>query len=262
MFFASIPSPTLNLIAIGPLKIHFYALAILLGIIVAIKVTDRRLVALGERAGLVSDIAIVVVPAGIIGGRLYHVLTTPELYFGKGGHLLDALKIWNGGLGIWGAISIGALAAWRSYRRARPQLNFRYFADAIAPGLFLAQAIGRWGNWFNVELFGKPTTLPWGLEVPRNFRPAEFLNYSTFQPTFLYESLWCLLGAWIALKVRGEAGRVFWFYVGFYGIGRLWIEALRVDHSHLLFSMRLNVWTSLLVIVLGGLGWWRTRLRR
>ena len=123
MFVAGIPSPALNVIALGPLKIHFYALAILLGIVVAIKVTDRRLIAMGERAGLVSDIAIIVVPAGIIGGRLYHVLTTPELYFGKNGRLLDALKIWNGGLGIWGAISIGALAAWWSYWKVKMNLS-------------------------------------------------------------------------------------------------------------------------------------------
>ncbi|MCX6452932.1 MAG: prolipoprotein diacylglyceryl transferase [Actinobacteria bacterium] len=253
MISAFIPSPTVSFISLGPLKIHFYALCILLGIVVALRLTERRWIARGGEVGFVSDVAVVAVPVGIIGGRIYHVITTPEKYFGAGGHPLDIIKIWEGGLGIWGAISIGALGAWIAFRRkSSGGLAFADFADAIAPGLLLAQAIGRWGNWFNVELFGKPSTLPWALEVPVELRPAGFSQYLTFQPTFLYESLWCVGIAFLLLwldstdRVR-TPGKVFALYVALYCLGRLWIEALRIDQAHHIAGLRLNVWVSVLV---------------
>lgn len=253
MISTFIPSPTVSFISLGPLKIHFYALCILLGIVVALRLTERRWIARGGEVGFVSDIAVVAVPVGIIGGRIYHVITTPEKYFGAGGHPLDIIKIWEGGLGIWGAISIGALGAWIAFRRkSSGGLTFADFADAIAPGLLLAQAIGRWGNWFNVELFGKPSTMPWALEVPVELRPADFSQYLTFQPTFLYESLWCVGVAFLLLWLDSQhrvrtAGKVFALYVALYCLGRLWIEALRIDEAHLIAGLRLNVWVSALV---------------
>ena len=253
MISAFIPSPTVSFISLGPLKIHFYALCILLGIVVALRLTERRWIARGGEVGFVSDIAVVAVPVGIIGGRVYHVITTPEKYFGADGNPLDIIKIWEGGLGIWGAISIGALGAWIAFRRkSSGALTFADFADAIAPGLLLAQGIGRWGNWFNVELFGKPSTMPWALEVPVELRPACFSQYLTFQPTFLYESLWCVGVAFLLLWLDSQhrvrtAGKVFALYVALYCLGRLWIEALRIDEAHHIAGLRLNVWVSALV---------------
>lgn len=253
MISAFIPSPTVSYISLGPLKIHFYALCILLGIVVALRLTERRWIARGGEVGFVSDIAVVAVPVGIIGGRVYHVITTPEKYFGADGTPLDIIKIWEGGLGIWGAISIGALGAWIAFRRkSSGALTFADFADAIAPGLLLAQGIGRWGNWFNVELFGKPSTMPWALEVPTGLRPAGFSQYLTFQPTFLYESLWCVGVAFLLLWLDSQhtvrtAGKVFALYVALYCLGRLWIEALRIDKAHHIAGLRLNVWVSALV---------------
>ena len=260
MISAFLPSPTISLVSLGPLKIHFYALCILLGIVVAVRLTEKRWIARGGSSGFVSDIAVVAVPAGIIGGRIYHVLTSPEKYFGKNGHPFDAFKIWEGGLGIWGAISLGALGAWFAFRRKeRGELTFADFADAIAPGLLIAQALGRWGNWFNVELFGKPTSLPWALQVPRDLRPIGYSQFATFHPTFLYESLWCLGTAFFLLWIDGRSmkrgeplakGGIFALYVGIYCLGRVWIEALRIDEAHHILGFRLNDWVS---VVVGGL---------
>ena len=260
MISAFLPSPTISLVSLGPLKIHFYALCILLGIVVAVRLTEKRWIARGGSSGFVSDIAVVAVPAGIIGGRIYHVLTSPEKYFGKNGHPFDAFKIWEGGLGIWGAISLGALGAWFAFRRKeRGELTFADFADAIAPVLLIAQALGRWGNWFNVELFGKPTSLPWALQVPRDLRPIGYSQFATFHPTFLYESLWCLGTAFFLLWIDGRSmkrgeplakGGIFALYVGIYCLGRVWIEALRIDEAHHILGFRLNDWVS---VVVGGL---------
>ncbi len=168
----SIPTPTQSQIDIGPFTFHFYALCIIAGIAIAIWLGDRRFRSYGDSAGLdlksvVSEVAVIAVPAGIIGGRLYHVATSPSAYFGSNGDLLDILKIWKGGLGIWGAISLGALGALFAYRRAQKERelpSFRIFLDALAPGILLAQAIGRFGNWFNAELFGRPLDTWWGLK--------------------------------------------------------------------------------------------------
>ena len=196
------------------------------------------------------------VPFGIIGGRIYHVLTSPDAYFGKGGHPVDAFKIWEGGLGIWGAISLGALAAWIRYRQLAKKIElpeFMIFLDALAPGVLLAQAIGRFGNWFNVELFGRPLNAPWALEVPVRFRPSGYSAFETFHPTFLYEALWCSLLAFALIKWGKffKPGQIFSLYVAGYCLGRLGIESIRIDTAHTIAGLRLNIWVSLIVGVLG-----------
>jgi prolipoprotein diacylglyceryl transferase len=247
---ASIPSPETGVWNLGPVPIRAYALLIVVGIIVAVWWGGRRYVARGGRPGAITDIAIWAVPFGIVGGRLYHVLTDWQLYFGENGAgFVAALRIWDGGLGIWGAVSVGALGAWIGARRAG--LLLPPVADAIAPGIVVAQAIGRWGNYFNQELFGSPTDLPWGLEIEVAFRPSGYEDFATFHPTFLYESLW-LVGVavvlvWADRRFRMGHGRVFALYVLLYCAGRLWIELLRVDTANTILGLRVNVWTSILV---------------
>lgn len=228
----------------------------MLGIILAIRIGQVRWFARGGQSNDVADIAIWAVPAGIIGGRLYHVITSPDRYFGTNGNPLEIIAIWKGGLGIWGAISLGALGAWWAHRkmsRQRPDLpSFATFADAIAPGILVAQAVGRWGNWFNKELFGGPTNLPWGLEIPTMLRPDP--AQSTYHPTFLYESIWCLLLAFLLVKAekrfRLSNGQTFALYVFGYCVGRFWWEWLRIDPATQLWGMRINSWVSILVAIL------------
>lgn len=253
MIFAAIPSPTSSQFELGPLTLHFYALCIILGVLAAVLIGNRRYVKAGGQNGLVGDIAIIAVPAGVIGGRLYHVITSPEKYFGAGGEPVKALFIWEGGLGIWGAISLGFVGAYFAYQK-HPRSNgisFAKFADALAPGLLIAQAIGRWGNWFNKELFGRPLDAPWALEIPIAYRPMGYSNFESFHPVFLYESIWCLLAALILIKVRvfGKlpAGSVFAAYVFLYSLGRGFIELIRIDEANLIFGIRLNVFTSVIV---------------
>ncbi len=253
-FHQFIPSPTRAFIELGPLTIHFYAIAILSGIAVAIYWGNTRFVAAGGAPGRVSEIAIVAVPMGVIGGRIYHVISSPQGYFGDNGRPIEIFYIWQGGLGIWGAISLGLAAAWWSFKRnkisAANSLTFGVFADALAPGVVVAQAIGRWGNWFNVELFGRPTTLPWGLEVPMRFRPDGFTEFATFHPTFIYESIWCLIVAFLLLrfeKFRMAPGSIFIAYVALYSFGRIFIESLRIDDANLILGLRLNIWVGILV---------------
>lgn len=253
MRFASIPSPERSFIEIGPFTLYFYAFCIMLGIVTAVLIGGRRYVAMGGKPGLVGDIAIFAVPAGVIGGRLYHVITSPEDYFGAGGRPIEALYIWQGGLGIWGAISLGALAAYFAYKRNpnRGQLSFAQFADAIAPGILFAQAIGRFGNWFNKELFGGPLDAPWALEIPYRYRPIGYSNYETFHPTFLYEAIWCSLVALALISIgrRKELahGSIFTLYVAAYSLGRGLIETIRIDEANLILGLRLNIWTSLVL---------------
>ena len=241
----SIPSPTFSAIELGPLTIHMYALCIITGIAVAIWLGDRRFSAVSG-ASIVSQVAVTAVPFGIIGGRLYHVITSPDAYFGKGGHPLDAFKIWQGGLGIWGAIALGSCAAWLSYRRIAKKIQlppFAYFLDALAPGVLFAQAIGRFGNWFNIELFGRPLDAPWALQVPLLSRPNGFTEFATFHPTFLYEAIWTTALA-IALITFGKylpAGQVFVLYIFGYCVGRVAIEMIRIDEAHHIAGIRLNV---------------------
>jgi prolipoprotein diacylglyceryl transferase len=265
--FALLPSPTRNVWYLGPVPIRAYALCIIAGIVAAVYITDRRLRARGGPAGVVTDIAVWAVPFGIVGARIYHVLTSPDRYFGAGGSLVEALKVWNGGLGIWGAVLGGAFGAWLGCRRHGIPLTV--FADAVAPGLAVGQAIGRLGNWFNNELYGRPTDLPWALEVHRMDGLAGHATGTlpeTYHPTFLYESLWCLgvaaLVWWADRRFRLGRGRAFALYVMAYVIGRFWIEALRIDPAQRFFAgkvdflgswfadgIRLNDITSIVVFV-------------
>jgi len=246
---AYLPSPSQGVWHVGPVPIRAYALCIIAGIIVAIWVGERRFVARGGRSGTVADVAIWAVPFGIVGGRLYHVVTSWEPYFGRGGDPVRALYIWQGGLGIWGAVLLGGVGAWIGCRRRG--ISLPVFADALAPGIALAQAVGRWGNWFNQELYGRPTTLPWALEIDPAHRPSETPDLATYHPAFLYESLWNIGVAILVVladrRFRLGHGRAFALYVAAYAVGRSWIEYLRVDEAHILLGLRLNDWTALVV---------------
>jgi prolipoprotein diacylglyceryl transferase len=200
------------------------------------------------RPGFAGDLATWAVPFGLIGARLYHLATDPELYWGSHGRgTLAAFEIWHGGLGIWGAIAGGALGAWIAARREG--VGFAMLADAVAPGLAVAQAIGRWGNYFNQELYGRPSGLPWALHIDPAHRVAGYLGVATYQPTFLYESLWDLgvaaLVLWAGRRWRLDRGRSFALYVMAYTAGRAWIEYLRIDTAHRFLGLRLNDWTCL-----------------
>ena len=246
---ASIPSPSNAVWQLGPIPVRAYALCILAGILVAIWVGNRRWIARGGAPGVVGDIAVWAVPFGIVGARLYHVATDWESYFGPGADPVDALKVWQGGLGVWGAIAMGALGGWIGAKRRGIPLP--PLADALAPGIVLAQAIGRFGNWFNQELFGRPTDLPWGLEIDPEFRPDRYADVETFHPTFLYEALWCvavaLILVWADRRFRMGHGRVFALYVALYTLGRSYIETLRVDPAREVLGLRFNVWTSVVL---------------
>jgi prolipoprotein diacylglyceryl transferase len=249
--FASIPSPDQGVWYLGPVPIRAYALCIIAGVVIAVWLGERRWVARGGRKGQVSDIAIWAVPFGVIGGRLYHVATDWRLYFGEGRDPVSALYIWQGGLGIWGAIALGAFGAYLGCRRYGAK--FLPLADALAPGVVIAQAVGRLGNWFNQELYGRPTTLPWGLEIDPENREEGYAEFATFHPTFLYELLWNLgtagLVIWADRKFRLGFGRAFALYVMAYTAGRGWIEYLRIDavQEDDVLGLRLNVWTSIIV---------------
>lgn len=246
---ASIPSPPRGVWYLGPFPLRAYALAILAGIVVAVLITQRRWVARGGEKDTVLEIVFWAVPFGIVGGRIYHVISSPDAYFGPGGHPWRALMIWEGGLGIWGAVALGAVGAWIGCRRQGVLLP--PFADALAPALLVAQAMGRLGNWFNQELFGGPTTLPWGLQIDDAHLPAGFASGTLFHPTFLYELVWNLAMAAVLVYLDRRFslghGRVFLLYVVLYCTGRLWVEMLRIDTAHHILGLRLNVWTALLV---------------
>lgn len=249
MLALSIPSPSEGVWHLGPVPLRAYALCIIAGIVAAVWLAERRWVRRGGKPGAIQDIALWAVPFGIVGGRLYHVITDPQLYFGAGRQPIEALYVWHGGLGIWGAIALGALGAWIGARRAGAP--FGEIAAVLAPAIPLAQAIGRWGNWWNQELFGRPTQLPWGLQISPDERPDGYENFATFHPTFLYESLWSLgvvgLVLWIEARFKITGGRLFAVYVMGYTAGRVWIEYLRIDTVNHVLGLRLNVWTSVIV---------------
>jgi len=257
----SIPSPDSSILELGSLSIRYYALAIIVGVVVAVSLGSRRAQAMGAAKPLVSDIAVVAVPFGVIGGRIYHVITTPEPYFGSNGDPISALYIWEGGLGIWGAIALGAVGAWIAFRylerKGDLKITFAQFADAIAPGILFAQAIGRSGNWFNQELFGRPTDLPWGLEIDPRYRPIGYSQFESFHPTFLYEAIWSVVVAIFLIRMTRpwstHPGRVFLGYVALYSFGRLFIEQLRIDTANEFFGLRLNTFTSFSLIVVATL---------
>ncbi|MDY0909804.1 prolipoprotein diacylglyceryl transferase [Microbacterium sp. CFBP9034] len=252
---ASIPSPSVSSFQLGPLTIHFYALCIIAGIVLAVLLTNHRLTKRGAEPWVVIDIALLAVPIAIIGARFYHVLTHWDFYFGEGANPLSALFIWEGGIAIYGALIAGAFGAWLGCRWTG--IRFWTFADALAPGLLLAQAIGRFGNWFNQELYGLPTDAPWGLEIdyPNAAWPVGLPEGTLFHPTFLYEVLWNGLGVivllWVGHKFRLQWGRLFALYLVWYSSGRIVWESIRIDPSEIILGLRTNVWAAILGVILG-----------
>jgi len=271
MFPRYIPSPPHSSFEVGPLTLYFYALCIIAGIAIAIWLGDKRLRAHDPSlTSVVADVAIFAVPAGIIGGRIYHVLSSPSDFFGSTGSFLDIFAIWKGGLGIWGAISLGALGAFVGLRRVgrtRPEItlpSFPVILDALAPGILFAQAIGRFGNWFNVELFGRPLDAWWALEVPVSKRPFAFRAFETFHPTFLYEAIWCSFVAIILILVGKKLlpGQVFAIYIASYCLGRFFIESIRIDSANQFFGLRQNEWVSIAIGAIALASFIRIRQKR
>ena len=241
-----IPSPSSGSIHLGPLRLNAYGLMIAIGVIVAVRIAGRR----AENKGVgttedISSIAMWAVPAGVIGGRAYHVLTDYERFQGQ---WFDAIKIWQGGLGIWGGVTAGVAVGWWCARRRG--LDAWWIISCAAPAIAIAQAIGRWGNWFNQELFGRPTTLPWALEVSNNVAvKAGYTAGTTFHPTFLYESVGCIVLAWLLIRLERRItparGRLFAWYVAGYTVLRFGTESLRIDSAHHVGGMRLNQWVAI-----------------
>ena len=252
---ASIPSPPISYFDLGPLRIHIYALCIIAGIIAAVFLTNARLTGRGAEPWVVIDISLLAVPLAIIGARIYHVGTHFDFYFGEGANPLSSLFIWEGGIAIYGALIGGAIGAWLGCRWTG--IRFWTFADALAPGLLLAQAIGRFGNWFNQELFGLPTDVPWGLEIDSSNPafPPGLAEGTLFHPTFLYEVVWNGLGVlvllWAGRKFRLQWGRLFAIYLIWYSAGRIVWESIRIDQSEIILGLRTNVWAAIFGVVLG-----------
>ncbi|GAA3021637.1 prolipoprotein diacylglyceryl transferase [Streptosporangium longisporum] len=271
MVLAGIPSPSEGVWYLGPLPIRGYTICIMLGVVVAVAVADRRWRNRGGAPGTMLDLATWGIPFGLVGARLYHVITDWQLYFGPGAphRPIDAILIWSDsgpgwrGLSIWGAIALGAVGVWIGCRRRGIAVSA--VADAVAPAVAIGQAIGRWCNYFNQELFGGPTDLPWGLEIDPG-RPGTVPGVATYHPTFLYESLWSLALAlaliWIGGRFALRHGRLFALYVAGYTAGRFWIEGMRVDPANEILGMRLNQWTSI-ALFLGALAYvYLTRNKR
>src|SRR5689334_2206774 len=262
---ASIPSPSINSFHIGPLVVHFYALAYLVGIAAAIIITRRRWRAVGGDPDIVGDIALWSVPAGIMGGRIYFDITTPmnipHVWYG-------VFAVWDGGLGIWGGIALATVVGlWRLRRHG---VNTAQFMDAVAPALLVAQGIGRIGNYFNKELFGSPTSLPWGLEIPYQYRlsggiPDKYLNFSTFQPTFLYELIfdfaWAGVLVWLGHHRKIKPPGLFALYVFGYSAYRIFEESLRIDSSVYFLGLRLNTYIASALALIGLFWFWRSQRR-
>lgn len=250
MTLAFIPSPKNGIVHIGPLPLHAYGLMLAIGVLVAAKVAETRWIRTGRDAKDFSAIVVPVVIAGVIGARIYHLFTG---YSWDAGGVVGAFEIWKGGLSIWGAVGGGLIAVLVLARRRH--LPALVLMDACAPGIVLAQAIGRWGNYFNQELFGRPTTLPWGLKIDVAHRPAGFTQYATFHPTFLYESLWCLLVfatiVFVERRFALRRGQVFALYIAMYCFGRIFFEALRIDDAERIFGIRFNLLLSIALSVFG-----------
>ena len=249
----SIPSPDISSFQIGPITIHIYALCLMTGMAAAWFIGSRRWVARGGLSETFENIVLVAIPSGIVGARIYHVITHWADYFGPGRNPWSAFFIWEGGIAMFGSLIGGALGAWLAARTMGARLPA--FADALAPGLIIAQAIGRLGNWFNQELFGGPDSGPLGLEIDPAHRPAEHADVATFQPTFLYEMSWNLAGGLLLLvidrKFKLGWGKLFGLYMVVYGTGRFFIEGIRTDFSYYFGPLRTNQVTALLVAVAG-----------
>jgi prolipoprotein diacylglyceryl transferase len=245
---ASIPSPSENVLHLGPVPLHMYGLMLAVGVLVAARVAEVRWVRRGHPAKEFTDIVVWIVIAGVIGARVYHVVTDYQLFEDDP---LKAVRIWEGGLGIWGAVVGGAIAAIVLCRRRH--LDLGDLLDSIAPGLAFAQAIGRWGNWFNQELFGGPTTLPWALEIDIANRPAEYVQYTTFHPMFLYESLYCAaLGfvlLWVDRRFALKKLQLFALYCMGYTAARFVFEEMRIDPANTIGPLRVNGWVSIVVFL-------------
>ena len=252
MALASIPSPEHGTIEIGPLQLHMYGLMLALGILAAGWIAQKRWRAWGYPPNTITEIALPVVIGGVLGARIYHLFTG---YRWDSGGLAGAFEIWEGGLSIWGAVGGGLIAVVIMAHVKR--LDFYALADAIAPGLVIAQAIGRWGNWFNQELYGRPTDLPWGLKIDNP--PAPYAPGETFHPTFLYESLWCLavFGAlvWAERRFRIKRGQTFAGYIALYTFGRVFFEGMRSDPASEVWGIRFNLLLSAVLCVAAAI-WW------
>ncbi len=262
---AYIPSPSINSFDIGPLVIHFYALMYLVGITIAVIMTRRRWRAVGGNPDLVGEIALWGVPAGIVGGRIYFDITTPmdipHVWYG-------VFAVWDGGLGIWGGIALATVVGvWRLRRNG---VSVALFMDAVAPSLLVAQGIGRIGNYFNKELFGRPTSLPWGLQIPYQYRvsggiPAADLHFRTFQPTFLYELIfdfaWAAFLIWLGHHRSIKPPGLFALYVFGYSAYRIFEESLRIDSSVYIFGLRLNFYIASVLAVVGAAWFYRSQRR-
>jgi prolipoprotein diacylglyceryl transferase len=262
---AYLPSPSISSFNLGPLVIHFYALMYLVGITFAVIITRRRFRAVGGNPDLVGDVAIWSVPAGIVGGRIYFDITTPmdipHVWYG-------VFAVWDGGLGIWGGIALATLVG--IWRLRRAGANVGQFMDAVAPALLVAQGIGRIGNYFNKELFGRPTGLPWGLEIPFQYRvsggiPTADLHFSTFQPTFLYELIfdfaWAAVLVWLGHHRRIKPPGLFALYVFGYSAYRIFEESLRIDSSVHIFGLRLNMYIATILAIIGAVWFYRIQRR-
>jgi prolipoprotein diacylglyceryl transferase len=248
-----IPSPSISSFSIGPLTVHIYALCLITGIVAAWIIGVRRWHARGGTSETFETVLLWAIPIGIVGARFYHVMTHWGDYFGPTANQ-DWWAIWEGGIAIYGAIGFGALAAWLAARRQR--IAFAALADALAPGIAVGQALGRFGNWFNQELYGLPTDLPWGLEIDPQHRVPGYEQYATFHPTFAYESIWNLLVAgvlvWADRKFRLGRGKVFALYIALYGFGRIFTESLRTDYSYSVFGpLRFNAAVAMLICLVG-----------
>lgn len=257
---ASIPSPSNGVLHIGPLPVHAYGLMLAIGVLVALHIAERRYARAGHDPAVIAEMGVTLVVAGVIGARVYHLFTG---YDWERGGVLGALKIWEGGLSIWGAVAGGAIAALVVARRRH--IDVVPLLDAMGAAVAVGQAIGRWGNWFNQELFGRPTDLPWALEIDLQHRPAQYLDRATFHPTFLYESLWVLLVfatiTWAERRFRFRRGQAMTLYVAMYTFGRFFFENMRVDPASRLFGMRFNGLLSA-ALCLGATAWFVVLGRR
>ncbi|HET7573026.1 MAG TPA: prolipoprotein diacylglyceryl transferase [Gaiellaceae bacterium] len=258
---ASIPSPAEGVFELGPLTLHMYGVMLLLGIAGCVWLTGRRWVRWGGDWDLIYRVALWGVIAGIVGARIYHDITSWNQDQAIHDHWWGVFAVWEGGLGIWGAIPAGVLVgAWVVRRSGN---SVRLMMDAVAPGLLLAQAIGRWGNYWNQELYGKPSDLPWAVEIDPAHRPADHLDQATYHPTFLYEFTWDVLGVgvllWLDRRFNLRRPALFALYVAWYCTFRTYEEVLRIDPSNHVGGMRLNFWVSLGVWVLAVafFAWWQ-----